>query len=59
MTTKVHMTPAGAIELLDGCHTGDIESDHVKADEILCNFLLSLGYDDVVQAYDNVDKWYA
>jgi hypothetical protein len=57
--TKVHLTASGAIELLNGCHTNDVERDHLKADDILCDLLRSLGYEDVVQAYLNVEKWYA
>ena len=41
------------------CFTGDTEADHGKADEVLCLFLLSLGYDRLVQKYSEVKKWYA
>ena len=37
----------------------DIEVAHIKADDILCRILLDLGYDEIVEAYDAVDKWYA
>jgi hypothetical protein len=56
---KIHLTADDAIELLDGCHTGDMERDHGRADEILCDLLRSLGYEDVVKAYLNIEKWYA
>jgi hypothetical protein len=37
----------------------DVEKAHVEADEILCEFLLLLGWDDIVEAFQNVPKWYA
>lgn len=49
-----------AIKLLEkDCFTGDIEADHVKADQILCAFLKNLGYEKLVEKYIEVDKWYA
>lgn len=41
------------------CKTGDQEMDHVRADDALCDLLRSLGYDDVVDAFEAVGKWYA
>lgn len=38
---------------------GDIETDHGKADQVLCELLESLGYSEVVKAYDEIEKWYA
>lgn len=38
---------------------GDIESDHRKADGILCDLLIELGYGDVVKEYYKIKKWYA
>jgi hypothetical protein len=38
---------------------GDIEAAHGNADNILCDFLRSLGYEDVVKEYLEVPKWYA
>ena len=37
----------------------DTEIAHVMADGILCDFLRGLGYDDLVDAYEAVDKWFA
>ena len=37
----------------------DIEYAHIKADDILCDFLNSLGYDKVVDVYNEIDKWFA
>lgn len=54
------MTREEAVEKLKALHkNGDRESAHVYADEILCEFLKSLGYSDVVEAWDGVGKWYA
>ena len=43
--------------------TGDyfenFETDHIEADEILCKILLELGYDEIVEAYNQVGKWYS
>ncbi len=37
----------------------DIEAAHSQADKILCDLLNSLGYDDVVKEFENLEKWYA
>lgn len=38
---------------------GDYEGAHVEADEILCEWLTILGYEELVKEYRNVPKWYA
>ncbi len=38
---------------------GDPEASHYAADGILCKLLISLGYQDVVDLWKDVDKWYA
>lgn len=42
---------------LQGCF--DTESNHILADEILCDLLTQLGYNTVVQEFKKIDKWYA
>ena len=37
----------------------DPEVDHKRADEILCEFIRSLGYSEIADAFDEVEKWYA
>jgi len=37
----------------------DPEIAHEKADQILCNLLVELGYGDIVIEYAKVQKWYA
>ena len=54
------MTREEAIAKLRALHTSyDPESDHVEADKVICELLISPGYEDVVIEFDNVDKWYA
>lgn len=54
------MTREQAIEkLIDLQKSGDTEAAHSDADKILCEFLKSLGYADVVSAWSEIDKWYA
>lgn len=35
------------------------EDDHEYSDDTLCQLLLDLGYEDVVEAYKKVPKWYS
>jgi hypothetical protein len=49
-----------AIEQLKALQVGgDIEAGHGEADDILCRLLISLGYQDVVDEWNKVEKWYA
>lgn len=55
------MTREKAIEklkLLQGPEV-DTEAAHCDADDLLCALLRALGYGDVVDEYEKVDKWYA
>jgi hypothetical protein len=36
----------------------DGEFRHIEADEVLGSLLISLGYSDVVVAYEDIEKWY-
>lgn len=47
------------IEKLKKQCTGDKENDHLVADNILCQLLVTLGYNDLVEEYHKVGKWYA
>jgi len=38
---------------------GDKEIAHCNADDVICDLLKALGYEDVVKEYDEIDKWYA
>ena len=37
----------------------DEEEDHGECDRILCDMLNALGYNDLTDAWDNVEKWYS
>lgn len=39
--------------------SNDTEGAHSDADCVLCKLLNDLGYNDVVEAYNLIDKWYA
>ena len=37
----------------------DVEEAHKKADDILCEALRQLGYNELVSLYKKIDKWYS
>lgn len=37
----------------------DLESSHYEADALLCELLTILGYSDIVNDFEKLDKWYA
>ena len=41
------------------CSSDDTEAAHAMADKLLCDMLERLGYNEVVDAYKIIDKWYA
>ena len=54
------MTPEDAVRSLRELgRSTDIEDAHIQADKILRDFVVSLGYDAIADAFDNVPKWYA
>ena len=52
------MTDKEAIEKLKNITKCDTERSHCEADAVLCELLTSLGYDNVVEIYLDIDKWY-
>lgn len=40
------------------CFTGNSEEDHENADYILCDFLRVLGYEELVDIYESVSRYY-
>ena len=49
-----------AIRKLKQCQgSGDTEMQHSDADDILCELLSRLGYQEVVAEWQAVNKWYA
>lgn len=53
------MTREEALVALESASKLDTEGAHASADEVLCDLLKTLGYADVVEAWDKIDKWYA
>lgn len=54
------MTREQAIALLKAQQKNrDTENAHGDADDILCELLTTLGYEDVVAEWRKVKKWYA
>lgn len=43
----------------NGDRSRDLEADHCRADDLLCELLKSLGYTKTVEAFEAVGKWYA
>lgn len=40
-------------------NSGDPETDHVRADNLLCDILEQIGEDEIVKAFHDIKKWYA
>lgn len=54
------MTREEAIMELQKCRSRqDIEAAHIEADGVLTELLTDLGYEDVVEEWLKIDKWYA
>lgn len=52
----------GFLARLKECQTEygtDVEVAHIKADYILYDILIALGYEDIAEAWDDVPKWYS
>lgn len=47
------------LDLLKSLNSSDIETDYEKADTLLCDLLTHLGYEEHVEAWKEVKKWYA
>lgn len=48
------------VEKLKGLRLhSDIEDTHIKADKLLCDLLIQLGYKDVVDEFEKLSKWYS
>ena len=46
-------------ELKNLGNSGDPETDHVRADNLLCDILEQIGEDEIVKAFRSLEKWYA
>ena len=47
------------VAALEASNKLDTESGHKDADNALCEFLIGLGYEDVVELWDQEGKWYS
>ena len=53
-------TPEEAYEQMDRIAShDDQETQHIKADGYMCELLTLLGYQDMVEAFLEMPKWYA
>ena len=50
---------AAIVELKNWQTVTDSEAAHAEADDVICDLLRELGYGDVVDEYEKVDKWYS
>jgi hypothetical protein len=41
------------------CKNYESEQGHIEADSILCELLIELGYKDIVETFEKLDKWYS
>lgn len=48
-----------AVKQMKRCNDDDTETAHIKADDILCELLKDLGFNDLVDEYNNISKWYS
>lgn len=54
------VTPETAVDILTRINKiCDTEMAHVYADRVLCTLLRNMGHNDIVDAYDNIGKWYS
>jgi predicted GNAT family N-acyltransferase len=54
-----HVQASLALQLLKELPTETDEETHVEADNILSNFVRELGFTEIAEAYENIEKWYA
>lgn len=63
--SKIGCTACGKIQRLHveleelAKNEGDTEIDHGRADDIVEEILRLLGYKEIADLYEKVDKWYA
>lgn len=41
------------------CSKYETEYSHIEADNILCELLEKLGYTELIETYQKLDKWYS
>ena len=55
----VHQKSLARLKELVNKKYPDEEEDHSEADGILCDMLNALGYKDLTDAWDKINKWYS
>ena len=54
------VTPETAVDLLKRIYEiHDTENAHVYADDVLCTLLRNMGYDAIIDTYQEIEKRYA
>lgn len=48
-----------ALKRMRECFNDDIELGHSHADQVLCDVLNELGFQELTEMFDKLDKWYA
>ena len=57
---KANMTPEEFKQKMEEAFdSNDVEMNHVEADELMCNLLESLGFEEGVKVFNSNAKWYA
>jgi hypothetical protein len=57
MTQKERYEYLSKLEILETDE--DIQASHEEADKILCDILNKMGFEDIVEAWERIDKYYA
>jgi len=54
------MTKEEALELLRAyANLDNPEEAHILTDRVLCDLLVALGYEEVVNEFHKIEKWYS
>lgn len=57
---KANMTPEEFKQKMEQAFdSNDIEMNHINADELMCELLESLGFEEGVKVFTQNAKWYA
>lgn len=46
-------------KMKEAVNNSDIEEGHFECDKILCEFLIDLGFNEIVEIYEIQKKWYS
>ena len=56
---RMQQSPEEFAEDMKKCTDSDPEYSHIRADELMCELLTSLGYKEGVDIFDKMSKWYS